>query len=568
MPPIRLFHHVPRLAKHENAFHIIFPHSIPKAAFLSDASYLAGSLNGRATVHTYTHNSSKNFTTEPNVDIKSLRNTLEAHREVNRPTSPKIWKFSETGEPVLVQDPDRGLPGIEIKIPEKKTSFKRIPLDAVRAFRGSYHDLDALWGLKDSGETLPLQHRLPWLHHLDDGASSPHLSALERLSAEIRAFERYSAPSEEEQRAATEVLQDIIRCVEEVRGDLDVEVIGSRATGLADPLSDLDINISDPKESDVLDTPAQRAPHLMLRSLHQAFRKASQARNEPVTWPIQSKIFIHSAQVPILICSHGASGLPIQIQSTPRTYDSREYVKASLREYSSLKSLFKVLKQCFQMRSLTVGSAGGLTSYPLLQMIVAALRFSEGKFHPNDVANQLLFFLDFYSDIDFSAHGISTDPLDLFPKSVGRRLDRHDKSDNTKHRTKEHDSGRSPESRSIFRDRSQRKIRGEDEYLMTLQDPTNPVNDLGRRCHRIQDVQETIITLRSNLKRVMDAWDSSSRIPNPPGQRSRVQSLLEPLVGGDYRIYEHEREDLRRFGRGLLADVENAGAPESALSTM
>jgi len=42
-------------------------------------------------------------------------------------------------------------------------------------------------------------------------------------------------------------------------------------------------------------------------------------------------------------------------------------------------------------------------------------------------------------------------------------------------------------------------------------------------------------------------------------QLTRVKSRLEPGVGGDYRIYEHERDDLRKLGRhSMEAKKEDA----------
>jgi hypothetical protein len=461
---------------------------------------------------------------------------------------------------VRLEDPEIGLPAIEVKVPQKKAAqlIKRLYLSPTRAFRGTSRDLDVLWRISSTEKNPPLQFRLPWLRHLDSADSNCHMSAVERLAAEIRAFERYSSPSEEEQRAANDALQDFVDSIKKVGDGLVVDVIGSRATNLADPLSDLDINVSHLSQWEAAGESVEAAPFSVLNKIHKTFRRAAPATSEPVSHRIEVQLYLKKARVPILLCHHKATGLPIQVQSTPRTYDSREYVKAALKEYPSLRGLFKVLKQLLQMRGLTVGSSGGVTSYPLLQMIVAALKFSGGRFHPADIGNQFLFFLDFYSDIDFSRHGLSTEPLELFSKSVGRARNRDEELEGLQDGTKLHGSGRPAQAQSAFQRRSRGKSRLSNEYLMTLQDPANPVNDLGKSCFQILDVQETFIALRATMKRVLAEWDKSSGILGRPEQQVSMRSLLEPCVGGDYRIYEQERDDLRRIGRGSVKMADEA----------
>ncbi|KAJ9611442.1 hypothetical protein H2200_004626 [Cladophialophora chaetospira] len=520
-------------------------------------SSLGRSLGSSAPVHAHTVDPPTTFTTEPNIDINSLKNTLRAHREANR--APVIRKTYKKGDSVRVEDPDVGLPAIEVKVPQTKAwSFRRIDLTPGQAFtRGTSRDLDVLWRISDTEKNPPLQYRLPWLRHLDSADSTHYCSAVERLGAEIQAFERYSSPSKEEQRAADDALRDVTECVSEACGDLAVDIIGSRATKLADPLSDLDINVSGPEHWDTSDEPSQNAPLKVLNRLHKHFRKPSKTYTRPPT--IEVQYYLKQARVPILLCHHKPSGLPIQIQSTPRTYDSREYVKASLKEYPSLRGLFKALKQTLQMRGLTVGSSGGITSYPLLQMIVAALKFSEGRFHPSDVGDQFLFFLDFYADIDFSMHGISTEPIELFSKSV-RRTRSHDDDAANSDEFEMHDKARLRESHKTFQGRSRKTFQRDRDYRMTLQDPANPLNDLGKSCYQIQDVQETFIALGATMKRVMADWDRASRTLDRAQQHTGARSLLESCIGGDYRIYEHERDELRRLGR---SSSEKASAETS-----
>jgi DNA polymerase sigma len=420
--------------------------------------------------------------------------------------------------------------GIATPLTARKTTIK-----------GIYRDMNILWRPKQDDQTLSKGLRLPWLAHLPDPSSGFSPSAVDRLSAEIQAFEQYGSPSEEEQRAAENALSEIIQAIRYMDDNLDVDIIGSRATGTADPLSDLDLNVSSPL------TPASmnrlKTPQEILDLLEKTFR----GRHPTIhleSQPVEVVINIRHAKVPILVCRHMASGLPVQIQSTPRTYDSTAYVKAFLQEYPTLKSLFKVVKQLLAMRGLTLGSHGGITSYPLLNMILASLKFCESRFARMDAGNHLLFFLDMFADIDFASAGISTRPLQYFPKNLARNQKKQSKADGV--------SAADAAGMFLQELEGQRRMasrRSQGRYLMTLQDPANPFNDLGRSAYMIKDIQTLFIFVRAELKKVMAEWDQFSS-PQPSAQdEAQPLSLLEPCVGGDYRVYEHERGDLKLLGR-------------------
>jgi DNA polymerase sigma len=488
------------------------------------------------------------LTTNPNVDVNSLENTLKAHRDVNR--APSIRKIRGIGQSAQIRDPEIGIPAEKVKVPQKAGQFKRIALDKFTAARGTSRDLDALWKIHDTDKNPPLQYRLPWLRHLENERGVSHASAADRLAAEIRAFEKYFTPTQEEQHVAEGAINDLVATVKDIDATYVVDVIGSRSTNLAEPLSDIDLNICPPKKSDTTKLFETDAQVLILNKLHRALRNSSSKSKSSAPARFDVQYFVKHARVPILLCSHQASGLAVQVQCTPRTEDSREHVKAALKEFPSLRSLFKVLKQALQMRGLTVGSCGGITSYPLLQMIVAALKLSEARFHPNDVANHFLHFLEFYSDIDFSMYGISTEPLELFSKrSATERASEHGTEQSTKRRKRRGQSH--SKEQGTFKGRIQNRTIEGDRYLMTLQDPANPVNDLGKSCYRINDVQETLIAIRATMLRSMATWDSHSAA-NRSDQSPGVRSLLEPCIGGDYRVYEYERDDLRILGRKTM----------------
>jgi len=440
-------------------------------------------------------------------------------------------------------------PSNSVVLPETRTQIEQRKKGKSRDNQGKYRDVTVLWQVKEDEETLPTRSRLPWMAYLTEPEDGTWISAAHRLSAEIRAFEDYSAPSRDEKRAAENALSEVIRTIQQADPNLDVDVIGSRASGFDDPLSDLDLNVTNrlsPRTMNKLKTPYE-----ILRFLEDVFR-GNHLGVRLKACPLKVLFNVRAAKVPILICQHRPSGLEVQIQATPRAIDSTEYVKAFHQEFPNLRSLFKVIKQIMIMRGLNIGSHGGLTSYPLIIMIVAALKFSEGKFERMDAGQQLLYFLDQYTGMNFGASGISTRPLRYFLKYLG----------NPNHKQKplvieKELAATSTNFEKELAGQRQMAVREQrDRFLMTLQDPADPFNELGRSVYLIKDIQETLIGIHTKLKASMAEWEEFEPQPGSFHGQRRTQSLLESCIGGDYRVYEQERKDLRLLGREQAAPAK------------
>jgi non-canonical poly(A) RNA polymerase PAPD5/7 len=387
---------------------------------------------------------------------------------------------------------------------------------------------------------------MPWLSHIDTDPANAPLSAIERLGVEIQAFERYCTPSVEEQEAVDNVLDELKRVVRKHDGTLVVDVIGSRATGLAEPLSDLDINIFSSENPDVADTESSRK---VLNRLYKRLRSERRL--------FRDLTYIKQAKVPIVLGQHKLTGIPVQFQSTPRSQPTREYVQSAMIKHPTLKPLFKIFKQALQMRGLTVGSSGGISSYPLLNMIVASLQFSASKSPHANVGNDFMAFLSFYSHFDFGKHGISSNPLELFKKGAASHWEADTDQEATQQLTTKMGTYDNSKSHKTSHTVPRKRLKG---YRMTLQDPTDPLNDLGKSCTQIQDIQETFMAIRTAIRASMALWDRKSRVANPSGWNTRF-AILKPCLIGDYRTYEHERADLRTFARNAAATSVAAEEP-------
>jgi len=73
-------------------------------------------------------------------------------------------------------------------------------------------------------------------------------------------------------------------------------------------------------------------------------------------------------------------------------------------------------------------------------------------------------------------------------------------------------------------------------YLLCLQDPADPLNDLGRKTIGIKHIFETMRQLRIDLL---------ARMINPP---KSGESLLEMMVGPSYVMLKGRRKILEDYG--------------------
>jgi len=391
---------------------------------------------------------------------------------------------------------------------------------------------------------------LPWSHRFQTPLwRSPYA----RLECEIRAFDAYFSPSPVEKRAADVARNDIEQAIRSADPDLRIDLIGSRATGLAGPISDIDLNISSPADRSANHHGDPNKAAGILTSLYRTMRRQykQKLKEEPATPAVLPLYHVHRAAVPIITGLHRPTGLPFQIQCTSDSYESMEYTKSFLKEHPTLLCLFRVIKQMLAMRGLCSGQSGGLTAYPLLNMIVAALKFSEGEIPPTQAGAQLMYFLDMYIDIDFESHGISIIPLQYFPKrTVAHR--------SIPSRSMKHLEGPPVHRNDRFLEAvAARKLlsipRPGYPYMMTLQDPANPYNDLGKGTHQIRDMQETFIVLRESLLRALERYGKDTEHAN--FNHAGYPPLLGACLGGDYSIFQHERDELRAVGPGNDRDI-------------
>lgn len=323
--------------------------------------------------------------------------------------------------------------------------------------------------------------------------------------------------------AAQLVRSDVTSNLRKILSIESVTLLGSRSTGLATPTSDFNYRVdmdsteqSSTKDSQEL-TP--KVAKSTTRSMPKHIWSSLQESKEIATTEL---LF---APVPMLKCKHRATGLSIQFQTMSPSQASQQYTAAYLSEFPSLRPLYILIRHFLEIRDLTAVSRGGLGSYTIFMMIVAALKHSRGEFSPDDLGGQLLHVLDFYGNANLYESGFSVDPPRTFKKTQ--------------------ESKQTPEERKVFY--SDLQLQGIEylvknsnprkPYLLCLQDPADAYNDIGRSSYAIKHVQLIFQKMHTSIKRALSQ-------PGWTQKNSKDWSLLAPMVRANYSLFEIVRYNL------------------------
>ena len=316
---------------------------------------------------------------------------------------------------------------------------------------------------------------------------------------------------------------------------------GSRYTGLASPLSDIDFRVSIPEyENDhsargpsSTRPKAQKASRKVLRTIGKILDKSPRYRDVELVW----------GSIPLITAIDNPTGLRLQFLALSSCLPAREYTGNYLNEYPSLRPLFILLRHILELRNLNIVFEGGLGSYPLLIMIVTALKHAPGTFAKDDLGGQLLHVLRFYADADLCKDGFSADPPRIFLK---RATSKNPKDQNAE------TGDRYVAGIETLRRKSQHYY----PWLLCLQDPADPVNDLGKKAYRIKHIQATFMVLREAMIRSMATWERE----NAATRESAIYSVLLHALGAKYRMFEYQRLKLaqahKMSGRDIIETVE------------
>ncbi|KAG8529588.1 uncharacterized protein KY384_006225 [Bacidia gigantensis] len=412
--------------------------------------------------------------------------------------------------------------------------------ESLQEYEGRVQPLHNQW-IHKSETDIPL--RMPWLSYIDSFGET----ALDKLSAEILAFERYMTCSPTE----TAAFREVITATKNVlRKQLKIRLVGSRWSGLADPVSDLDFVLSNPRSKEWLGPSAASSLAHNYKRLPSAggasANGASDGRGEKdaehgrqslkavqeayAILQQRSDVFdeVRCIENSTLVhARHMASGLGVNLKGPSKTnyLFQHEIVKGYLEEYSQLKPLYITLRSCLQHRNL-MSARGGLGSYPLLIMILTAFKHAGDGLADNGVGDRLLHVLKFWAEADTDQWGYAAEPTFRFQKE-----DPHDlQFPPTVVSTSEIEPSQLGVEHIKVLDPHR-------PYLLCLQDPADYFNDLGKKVHLFKHIKATFQHLYDSL---------CSRL-NDPAEFSTATCFLAPILEASYVHFEQQRNRILRF---------------------
>ncbi|KAI4823096.1 hypothetical protein E4T44_10188, partial [Aureobasidium sp. EXF-8845] len=371
-------------------------------------------------------------------------------------------------------------------------------------------------------------------------------TAEEWLDIEILAFAEWMETTPSEKAARATLSDTLIDLVQQVNPVLQADTFGSQSTGLTMPDSDIDIRITDStlEHTPYTGKPDDKAAKAAWAAKHSSARKTRMMAHLRT---IQSSLAKHEdfdkveinelAFYPLVTAIHIHTGLKIQIVSTKDTSPSREAIKKYLAEYSTLKPLFLVLKAALHLRNLSDPWFGGFGSYTLFMMCVAALKHldtQQRELKPRSLSLDFLHTLHFWSEFDTTRIALSVEPFLMFQKKPipdARAIEERKKDP------------------SLWARHRIAQPLAYKPYMLHLQDPADPYNDLGRSALAIKDLQATFSKLYQDL-----TWEMQdpTRIKDP-------SALLKSVVGKSERYFDEMRIPVDLWGSQFIEEGNEEG---------
>lgn len=345
----------------------------------------------------------------------------------------------------------------------------------------------------------------------------PHQTTRQRLETELELFAQWMEPLPSELVAREKVYEIVRDIVRHRTPELSTEKFGSQTTGLVMPRSDVDIRLFVRHPND-----GGLDEHANPTISTSAFSKLCDALKDH---PDFSLVVRHPGKYPLIGATHMATGLVIQLVASNKPSASQPKIRQYLAEWPTLKPLYMVIKTTLEMRGLSDVWTGGFGSYSIFMMVVASLKHNNTP-HDNITA-QLLDFLDFYASLDTHEHCIAIEPPQKFPKKS--------------HPTKRELEAAKSRPDLLARHRIQFPVFHQ-RYLLCLQDPADPFNDLGKKGSAIKDVQVTLKHLHDGLK---------ARLAGE-GRGLPMEPLIRKLVGRCDQLYDRRRAALELFSDDFL----------------
>ncbi|KAL3677750.1 hypothetical protein R1sor_020706 [Riccia sorocarpa] len=345
-------------------------------------------------------------------------------------------------------------------------------------------DLTLLSGVNNALKEAPPWARTRAIH--GTWFKSPFL----QLHQEIVDFCDFVTPTENEQRIRDEAVQRVTEVVLSIWPSCQVKVFGSFATGLYLPTSDIDMVI--------LESGCQ-APQVGLKALGKALNRKNLVKKLQV---------IGKARVPIVKFVESGSSIPFDISfDVANGPEAAEFIKGAMNNFPPLKPLCMVLKMFLQQRELNEVYTGGIGSYALLVMLLTHLQThpSRKSFNrrgePCPLENNLgILLVDFF---DFYGRALNVKDVGISCRTGGR----------------------------FYSKRSRGFVDNGRPYLLSVEDPQKPDNDIGKNSYNVMKIRSAFI-LAHRLLTKLEVED----VPEHVGLLGRIVRLDKELTRREFAL--------------------------------
>jgi non-canonical poly(A) RNA polymerase PAPD5/7 len=264
-----------------------------------------------------------------------------------------------------------------------------------------------------------------------------------RLGSEVAAFAKWIHPTDAEAAARNSVIKQTMSIAKSVVSQFEIEPFGSSRTGLGLACSDVDLrlfktqNTEDESENWLPQDTMPLPPSWLIRKeTHDSLRILRKTFGQHLDYRLCD---IRYARYPLLHMQHVPSGIVVQIVCANDTAAQRTWIEKALRNRPHIADLYAVLKTTLDTRGLTDVYQGGIGSYAIFVMIVAALEKLRGEqYKPKSFINlkdqniheqlgrDLRDILRFWGHLDTYKWAVATKQNGILPKIDPKILDEID----------------------------------------------------------------------------------------------------------------------------------------------
>eukprot|EP00850_Spirogloea_muscicola_P022687 SM000307S11684 [mRNA] locus=s307:12735:17907:+ [translate_table: standard] len=276
--------------------------------------------------------------------------------------------------------------------------------------------------------------------------------------AEILDFCRFVAPTKEEVESREAAVRRVTAVIKSIWPKCQVKMFGSFATNLYLPTSDCDMVVLNAKCS---------SPQQGLRALSNALMRQSMAKRMQV---------IAKARVPIIKFIEKESQIHFDVSfDVANGPDAASFIKEALADMPPLKPLSLVIKIFLQQRELNEVYSGGLGSYALLVMLMAHLQLHPSRRSSDDLSPA--------RPLENNLGMLLVDFFELYGRNLNYR-----------------DVGVSCATGGSFFSKHLRELADDNRpYLLSVEDPQNTSNDIGKNSYNVGKVRTAFLNAHSLL---------------------------------------------------------------------